>query len=520
MTAMATDPTPRVRLQGVGKAYSGTTVLEGVSLDLQAGEVMALTGENGAGKSTLSKILCGLVDQSQGSMQLDGQPFTPTSRRDAEHHGVRMVMQELGLIPTLSVAENLLLGRLPHHLGWLDRAAIRQLAVAQLAKIGMTAIDPDTPVAALGIGQQQMVEIARNLQDGARVLVLDEPTAMLTPNETEHLFQQIALLKAQGVALVYVSHRLEELQRIADRVAVLRDGRLVDVRPMAGVREHELVERMVGHAVQDNEGRPRRTRGALRLSAHNMQRGKVVRGVSLDLYAGEIMGLAGLVGSGRTELVRLLFGADRADAGEIRLHAAQGAGVDAHVTPNWRSPVDAIRAGIGLVTEDRKSQGLLLPQSIRANTTLAGMGKVARGGWLQRAQESDVARHFIDRLRIRSRGPEQAVSTLSGGNQQKVVFARWLHQPCDVLLLDEPTRGVDVGARADIYHEVDRMCDDGKAVLMVSSDLRELMAMCDRIGVMHNGQLVAVFERGQWTDQQLLAAAFGNAPGRSAAVAA
>ena len=209
MTAMATDPTPRVRLQGVGKAYSGTTVLEGVSLDLQAGEVMALTGENGAGKSTLSKILCGLVDQSQGSMQLDGQPFTPTSRRDAEHHGVRMVMQELGLIPTLSVAENLLLGRLPHHLGWLDRAAIRQLAVAQLAKIGMTAIDPDTPVAALGIGQQQMVEIARNLQDGARVLVLDEPTAMLTPNETEHLFQQIALLKAQGVALVYVSHRLE-----------------------------------------------------------------------------------------------------------------------------------------------------------------------------------------------------------------------------------------------------------------------------------------------------------------------
>ncbi len=502
--------TPRVRLQQIGKAYSGTLVLEGVSLDLQAGEVMALTGENGAGKSTLSKILCGLVDPSQGQMQLDGKPFAPASRREAERLGVRMVMQELGLVATLTVAENLLLGQLPHRLGWLDHAAMRALARTQLAKIGMEHIDPDTPVSQLGIGQQQMVEIARNLQEGTRVLVLDEPTAMLTLKETEHLFTQIALLKERGVALVYVSHRLEELQRIADRVAVLRDGRLVDVRPMQGVQEHELVERMVGHAVQDNEGRPRRARGALRLSAKNLQRGAQVRGVSLSLYAGEIMGLAGLVGSGRTELVRLLFGADRAEHGEISLHAAGSPAPTQTVAPNWNSPVQAIRAGIGLVTEDRKSQGLLLSQSIRANTTLAGMHKIARGGWLQRAQESEVARHFVERLRIRSRSAEQAVSTLSGGNQQKVVFARWLHQPCDVLLLDEPTRGVDVGARADIYHEIDRMCDDGKAVLMVSSDLRELMAMCDRIGVMHDGELVAVFERGQWSDQQLLAAAFGN----------
>ena len=504
----------RVVMQGIGKAYSGTLVLQDATLDVRAGEVLALTGENGAGKSTLSKILCGLERATHGTMTLDGQPFAPTSRRDAERSGVRMVMQELGLIPTLSVAENLLLERLPNHLGWLDNGRIHALAREQIAKIGMTEIDPDMPVSRLGIGQQQMVEIARNLQDGTRVLVLDEPTAMLTPKETEHLFEQIAIMKSRGVAMVYVSHRLEELQRIADRVAVLRDGRLVDVRPMQGVREHELVERMVGHAVQDNEGRARRQRGALRLSAKNMRRGNEVRGVSLDLYDGEIMGLAGLVGSGRTEFTRLLFGADKADEGEITLH--RNAAVAERVQPNFSSPVQAIRAGIGLVTEDRKSQGLLLSQSIRVNTTLAGIKRVARAGWLQLTEETQAVRDWITRLRIRSRGPEQPVSTLSGGNQQKVVFARWLHQPCDVLLLDEPTRGVDVGARADLYNEMDRMVDSGKAVLMVSSDLRELTSMCDRIGVMHNGTLVAIFERGEWTEKQLLAAAFGNAPAHAA----
>lgn len=491
-------------LQDIGKDYAAP-VLDGVSLALRGGEVLALTGENGAGKSTLSKIICGLVVPTRGHMTFAGAPFAPNSRREAEGRGVRMVLQELGLVPTLSVAENLLLDRLPHRAGWLRRAQLHALAAHQLEKIGLQHIDPATPVARLGIGQQQMVEIARNLQDHARVLVLDEPTAMLTPRETAHLFEQIALLKARGVAIVYVSHRLEELQRIADRVAVLRDGRLVDLRAMAGVRESELVERMVGRAVHEHEGRPRRRAGPVLLRAHGLGRGQAVRDVDLALHAGEVMGLAGLVGSGRTELVRLLFGADAADRGEIRLSDMRAR--------RFRSPMEAIRAGIGLVTEDRKSQGLLLPQSIRVNATLSDLGAVSRAGWLQAGRERGIARRLVQRLRIRSRSEEQPASTLSGGNQQKVVFARWLHRECRVLLLDEPTRGVDVGARADLYAELDRMAEAGKALLMVSSDLRELMAMCDRIGVMHDGKLVAVFERGAWSEQSLLAAAFGDATG-------
>ncbi|WP_077033844.1 sugar ABC transporter ATP-binding protein [Pelomonas sp. KK5] len=504
---MPTDTAaPLLALHDIGKDYA-TTALDGVNLTLERGEVLALTGENGAGKSTLSKIVCGLAAPTRGTMALAGEPFLPGSRREAEARGVRMVLQELGLVPTLSVAENLLLDRLPRRLGWLDRTALHEAARVQLAKIGLSHIDPAVPVARLGVGQQQMVEIARNLLDDTRVLILDEPTAMLTARETEHLFEQIALLKARGVGIIYVSHRLEELQRIADRVAVLRDGRLVDVRPMAGVRESELVERMVGRAVHEHDGRPRRVAGARMLSARGIGRGRAVHGVDLELRAGEIMGIAGLVGSGRTELIRLLFGADRADQGAIELHWPAARQPEAG---RWRSPMQAARAGIGLVTEDRKSQGLLLPRSIRINATLSDLGSISRLGWLRGGAERAIARRLVQTLRIRSRDEEQSVATLSGGNQQKVVFARWLHRECKVLLLDEPTRGVDVGARADLYAELDRMADEGKALLMVSSDLRELMAMCDRIGVMRAGRLVAVFERGDWDTQSILAAAFGE----------
>lgn len=531
---------PLLAIQAVGKDYTAT-VLDGVNVELFAGEVLALTGENGAGKSTLSKILCGLEQPTRGGMQLAGQAYAPTSRRDAERHGVRMVMQELGLVPTLTVAENLLMGRLPHRLGWLQRDVLHAAARAQLAKIGLDTIDPATPVSQLGIGQQQMVEIARNLQDDTRILVLDEPTAMLTPRETNYLFEQIAHLTARGVAIIYVSHRLEELRRIADRVAVLRDGRLVDVRPMAGMSEDDLVQRMVGRVVSDLDHRPRRPVGPVVMSAENLGRGTAVQDVNLELRAGEIFGIAGLVGSGRTELVRLLFGADRADRGSVTLHPEyeqkQPLALDAQSQPaiqnianqkpavfqvaprtiprGFASPLQAIAAGVGLVTEDRKSQGLLLSQPIRINATLSDLSAVSRGGWLQRGLESRLVQGFIRTLRVRCHGPEQPVGQLSGGNQQKVVFARWLHREGRVLLLDEPTRGVDVGARAELYGELDRMAAEGRALLMVSSDLRELMAMADRIGVMSAGRLVAVFERGEWSEQSLLAAAFSEPGGRT-----
>jgi ribose transport system ATP-binding protein len=505
---------PLLSIDAVGKDYTAT-VLEGVTLALNAGEVLALTGENGAGKSTLSKIVCGLEQATRGGMRLAGETYAPASRREAERLGVRMVMQELGLVPTLTVAENLLMGRLPHRAGWLRRDALHTAARAQLAKIGLEHIDPATPVSRLGIGQQQMVEIARNLQDDTRILVLDEPTAMLTPRETNYLFEQIARLTARGVAIVYVSHRLEELRRIADRVAVLRDGRLVDARPMAGLSEDDLVQRMVGRSVSDLEHRPRRKAGPVVMSAQGMGRGTAVQDVSLELRAGEVFGVAGLVGSGRTELVRLLFGADRADRGSVTLHS--GPDTDPRVLPRgFASPMQAIAAGVGLVTEDRKSQGLLLAQSIRVNATLSDLSAISRAGWLQRAKENRLVQGFVQTLGIRCRSPEQPVGTLSGGNQQKVVFARWLHREGRVLLLDEPTRGVDVGARAELYGELDRMAANGRALLMVSSDLRELMAMADRIGVMSAGRLVAVFERGQWSEQSLLAAAFSEPGGRDA----
>jgi len=527
MDANAPDvasPSPAVlAVSGVGKTYE-QPVLADVSLALHAGEVLALTGENGAGKSTLSKIVSGLTAPSTGSMTLLGRPYAPASRREAEALGVRMVMQELNLLPTLTVAENLFLDRLPQsgplRFGWIDRKRLRENARAAMAQVGLEAIDPDTLVGELGIGHQQLVEIARNLigaadgprsADAMRVLILDEPTAMLTAREVELLFEQIARLKARGVAIVYISHRLEELERIAQRVAVLRDGKLVRVDAMCNLTPERIVALMVGRELGERIDLGQRRIGAPLLKVEGLTRAKAVRDVSFEVRAGEIFGISGLIGAGRTELMRLIYGADRMERGTVALAPRPGAAPE---PVEIASPVDAVRLGIALITEDRKGEGLLLPQPVAANVTLGNVRAVSRYGVVDAARENTLARTQIDALRIRTAGPAQLVGELSGGNQQKVVIGRWLArditQSMRVVLFDEPTRGIDVGAKFDIYALLGALAREGRALVVVSSDLRELMLICDRIGVMSAGKMTAIYGRDEWSQDKLLAAAFAG----------
>ncbi|KVE43200.1 sugar ABC transporter ATP-binding protein [Burkholderia sp. BDU5] len=504
----STPDAPTLVVTGIGKTYA-EPVLADVSLSLHPGEALALTGENGAGKSTLSKIVAGLVAPTAGAMRLAGAPYAPRSRAHAEALGVRMVMQELNLVPTLTVAENLFLDRLPHRFGVIDRRRLADDARAAMARVGLDALDPGTPVGALGIGHQQMVEIARSLAGDCRALILDEPTAMLTAREVELLFDQIARLKGEGVALVYISHRLEELARVAERVAVLRDGRLVHVDRIDAQPTERLVALMAGRELAEQAVHGARTPGAPRLKVERLSRGDAVRDVSFDVRAGEIFGISGLIGAGRTELLRLIYGADAADGGTVSIG-------DPPRPAAIRSPADAVRHGIALVSEDRKGEGLLLPQSIAANLSLGQLTRVARGGVVDAQRENALAVRRIDALRIRARGPAQAVSELSGGNQQKVAIGRWLGRDMSVLLFDEPTRGIDVGAKFDIYALLDALAREGRAIVVVSSDLRELMLICDRIGVMSAGRIDAVFARGEWTQDVLLAAAFAGYARRDA----
>ena len=496
----AVSATPLLELRELSKSYAAP-VLRGVNLDVGAGEIVALTGENGAGKSTLSRLVAGLAVPDGGSMRLGGEPWSPRSRAEAEAGGVRMVLQELGLVSTLTVAENLQLGLLPTRAGFLQSATLRRRAREQLEALGLGALDVDAPAGTLGLGQQQLLEIARGLAGEVRLLILDEPTAMLTSAETARLFAQLAQLRARGASVLYISHRLEELRRIADRIVVLRDGALVEDRPAADFEPEAVVAAMVGGNTAAHLDRALRAHGAASLRLDKLGRGRAVRDISLTAHAGEVIGLAGLVGAGRTELLRLICGADRPDRGSIHLHGDPR-------PLRLSSPVDGVRAGIGLVPEDRKDQGLLLTQSVEANITLTDTRAISRFGVLQRARAGAAARRWSEQLRIRARSVEQPVAELSGGNQQKILLARWLHRGCRILLLDEPTRGVDVAARRDMYGEIDRLAAAGCTLLIASSDLRELMQLCDRIAVLSAGQLAGIFTRGDWTEQALLEAAF------------
>jgi ribose transport system ATP-binding protein len=492
-------------VRGLSKAYA-VPVLIDVDLDLRAGEVHALMGANGAGKSTLVRIVCGLAQADGGTMTLAGDPYGPLTRRAAEAAGVQVVLQELTVVSTLTVAENLCLARLPHRFGVIDRARLDAMATRALEAMGVGDLDPRTPVASLGVGQRQLVEIAAALSRQCRVLVLDEPTAALTSPEVDRLFGHVRRLCDAGIAVLYITHRMHEVTRIADRVTVLRDGRVVDTRATPDLDHETLVSLVTGEA-PPSAGAPRRhaiPSAPIALRVEGLCRGSTVHDVSFDVHAGEILGLSGLVGAGRTEVLRAIYGADVPDAGRVQV----AAGV---VPPG--NPGHAVAAGIGLVPEDRQGQALFQALSLRSNVSLASLPALARArAWIDRRREAAAVSSATARVEVRAIDQEQPVGTLSGGNQQKVVLARWLLRECSVLLVDEPTRGIDFGAKHAIHRLLRQLADRGTALVVVSSEIEELMAICDRIVVMRAGRVTAIMPRAQFSEATLMAAAFGVAP--------
>ena len=491
-------PEPVLSLEGVTKTFGPVTVIDDVTVHVRPGRVQVLLGENGAGKSTLIKMMSGIYQPDGGRVLVDGAAVTLPDVRAAEARGIATIHQELNLVPGMTVAENISLGRMPRRGGLLDRRAMRATARHALERIGLD-VDPDHPVGELGVARQQLVEIAKALSLDARILVLDEPTATLTRTEIEQLFRVVRELREAGVAMVFISHHLDEIAEIGDSVSVLRDGRLVDEVP-ATTPEPELVRLMVGRDIDDQFPRRREYDGPddVLLDVRGLTRAGVVEGVSFQARAGEVVGVAGLVGAGRTELLRSIAGADPYDAGTVTVEGR----------PLRRKDVaGAIRAGVGHVPEDRKTQGLVLGASVGENLGYATLRSTARAGFVDRSGQRSRARSVSERLRVRMRDVDQAVGDLSGGNQQKVVFGRWVLAGSRVLLLDEPTRGVDVGARVEIYEFVNAVTAAGGAVVMVSSDLPEVLGMSDRILVMSGGHLAGELPAEGATQDQVMSLA-------------
>jgi ribose transport system ATP-binding protein len=490
-------------MEAITKSFPGVRALDGVSFDVTAGEVHALVGENGAGKSTLMKILAGAYIADGGTIEVDGTRVEIDGPKAAERLGIGMIYQEFNLVPDLGVIENIVLGIEPVRGFFLDPKAATARATAVLADLGIT-LPLDRPARRLSVAEQQLTEIAKALVRHARLIVMDEPTAALTDRETDALFALIAKLKAQGVAFVYISHRLEELPRIADRITVIRDGRAIETRAASAMPQADLIRLMVGRELEAHfpELPAVAPDAAVRLSVRDLRAPSNVNGVSFDVRAGEIVGLAGLVGAGRTEIVRAIAGADVASGGEIAVDGKRVA---------VRSPHAAIEAGIAFITEDRKAQGLVLGMTVRENTTLAHLATYSRGPFISRAAEVGVTNREIAELRIRTPSSEQAVKNLSGGNQQKVVLAKWLTGEARVFLFDEPTRGVDVGAKAEIYALMLQLLARGAGIVMVSSELPEVLGMAHRILVVRDGKIAAEFARADATPAAVIAVAAGVA---------
>jgi L-arabinose transport system ATP-binding protein len=490
---------PYLQFCAVGKRFPGVKALQDISFDCFEGSVHALIGENGAGKSTLLKILSGNYAPSSGEVRIAGEAVHFGSATDALHSGVAIIYQELHLVPEMSVAENIYIGQLPTRLGVVDRAALHQAAQRQLDRLGI-AIDPDTPLKSLSIGQWQMVEIAKALTRNAKIIAFDEPTSSLSAREIEQLFRVIRELRDAGHVILYVSHRMEEIFQICDRITVFKDGRHVrTVDDVASVKHSDLVQAMVGRDISDIYGYAPRPHGALRLDVAGLRAPGLRAAADLKVHAGEIVGLFGLVGAGRTELMRAIFGASTIQGGSIRIDGEAA---------RLRSPIDAIDSGVMLCPEDRKADGIVPIHSVQDNINISARRHCLRAGMLiDDGWEEANAQKMIKWLGVRTPGPEQLMMNLSGGNQQKVILGRWLCQQMKVILLDEPTRGIDVGAKNEIYQVIYDLARDGVAVLFASSDLPEVLGLADRIVVMREGVIVGELTHDEATEARALSLA-------------
>jgi len=486
---------PLVELLHISKSFRGTHALRDVSFEVRRGGVHALVGENGAGKSTLVKILSGVHHLDEGAIRMEGRAVEIPDPHAGKRLGIGVIYQELALIPDLSVAENIFIGDLSRGFGLIDWSGLIRKAGEVLAEMGFGQIDPRAKVEQLGVAQRQIVEIAKGVSENVKVMVLDEPTAVLAPQDVERLFVVLRKLRDRGVGLVYISHRLDEIFRIADRITVLKDGAVVRTAGAAEVNEEQLIGWMIGRTLEALFPEKGRGAGEEVLRVEGVRAGKV-HDVSFSVRAGEVFGIAGLVGSGRTELLRALFGADPMAGGTVTLHGR---------ALKIRNPRDAVRAGIALVPEDRKQHGLVLSMPTRHNLTLPAMGRVANAfGVIRQRAEKDRAESLISRLRIRAASIEVEAADLSGGNQQKIVLAKWLGTNAKVLLLDEPTRGVDVGARAEIYRLIRELAEAGMALVVASSDTMEVIGLCDRVAVMSQGTLTGVVEGDEITEERIM----------------
>ena len=501
---------PLLRMSGIDKSFPGVHALDDVEITVHRGECVALIGENGAGKSTLMKILSGVYQPDAGEIDFSGQRVTLQSPRQAQELGISIIYQEFNLMPNLTVAENVFIGREPNAGGFVNRSKMESDTRHLLDTLGVR-LDPRAVVRDLSVAEQQMVEIAKALSFNAQLVIMDEPTSALTDREVEKLIEIVRTLKAQGLGVIFITHRLDEIFEMCDWVTVLRDGRNAGEIPIQRATGEAIVRMMVGRNLDnlyvkelpeyDQTAPPvLEVRGLGRTGTVTDASQIVLHDVSFSVKAGEIVGLAGLVGSGRTEVARSIFGADQFDRGEVLIQGKQA---------TIASPRDAIRLGIGLVPEDRKQQGLVLGLAVRENITLPSLGGLVRFGFVQLGEEQQVARQFVEALRIRTPSLEQKVINLSGGNQQKVVIAKWLALRPKVLILDEPTRGVDVGAKAEVHHLIAELAAQGVAVLMISSELPEILGMSDRVLVMREGRIVADIDREDATQESIMRFATG-----------